>query len=252
MHTTDFERPKTTTMRQPASYEGYSLTTGKDVSYFIRHMSEYGFRNYAPGVGKWFSRDPIGESDGAGLYVLVGNDPVDMIDFQGLWRWPWTKCCGDKTYNVFKQCCCEKNGKKHVIDDVLILTQFKHCCTYGRRGKTWLPWHCWIEYPGGSAGFRRASPGFEPPPPGMVTTPELDRYLGDATKQCSPLKLSPCMFDFDKVNECIKTRVAKDKLHPPAYKVAEFDCRNWARSVLDDCTAWKETNETLGCTVLSK
>jgi RHS repeat-associated protein len=46
----------------------------------------YGYRYYSPGLGRWVSRDPIGESGGSGLYSATGNHPTDGGDLLGL-RW---------------------------------------------------------------------------------------------------------------------------------------------------------------------
>jgi RHS repeat-associated protein len=43
------------------------------------------FRAYHSGLGRWLSRDPIGESGGLNLYGYVGNGPVGKIDPLGLW-----------------------------------------------------------------------------------------------------------------------------------------------------------------------
>jgi RHS repeat-associated protein len=42
------------------------------------------FRTYNPYLGRWISRDPLGEKGGINLYGYVGNDPVDGIDTFGL------------------------------------------------------------------------------------------------------------------------------------------------------------------------
>ncbi len=47
----------------------------------------YGHRYYAPEVGRWPSRDPIGERGGINLYGMVGNDAVNNVDVLGLDRW---------------------------------------------------------------------------------------------------------------------------------------------------------------------
>ena len=39
---------------------------------------------YDPTIGKWVSRDPIGERGGENLYGFVSNDPADQIDENGL------------------------------------------------------------------------------------------------------------------------------------------------------------------------
>ncbi len=47
----------------------------------------YGFRYYSPELGRWLSRDPIGERGGINLYGMVRNNPVNRIDVNGLWTW---------------------------------------------------------------------------------------------------------------------------------------------------------------------
>jgi len=43
----------------------------------------YGYRYYVPELGRWLSRDPIGEKGGANLYGMVQNDPVNHLDRLG-------------------------------------------------------------------------------------------------------------------------------------------------------------------------
>jgi len=43
-----------------------------------------GLRLYNPGIGRWMSRDPIGEEGGASLYVVSRNDLLNRIDRLGL------------------------------------------------------------------------------------------------------------------------------------------------------------------------
>lgn len=40
----------------------------------------YGYRYYSPAMRRWFSRDPIGERGGAGLYTFAASRPTDHID----------------------------------------------------------------------------------------------------------------------------------------------------------------------------
>jgi RHS repeat-associated protein len=42
------------------------------------------YRAYDPTLGRWISRDPIGEYDGLNLYEYVTNDPIDKFDRLGL------------------------------------------------------------------------------------------------------------------------------------------------------------------------
>jgi RHS repeat-associated protein len=44
----------------------------------------YGYRYYSASMGRWFSRDPIGERGGINLYGYCGNDPADNVDTIGL------------------------------------------------------------------------------------------------------------------------------------------------------------------------
>jgi len=43
----------------------------------------YGYRYYDSATGRWVNRDPIGESGGANLYGMVGNNPIDRFDVLG-------------------------------------------------------------------------------------------------------------------------------------------------------------------------
>jgi RHS repeat-associated protein len=42
------------------------------------------YRAYNPMLGRWISRDPIGEAEGLNLYHYAWNDPTDRIDLLGL------------------------------------------------------------------------------------------------------------------------------------------------------------------------
>lgn len=44
----------------------------------------YGFRYYSPGLGRWISRDPIGEMGGDNIYQFVCSGPVNGLDYLGL------------------------------------------------------------------------------------------------------------------------------------------------------------------------
>ena len=44
----------------------------------------YGYRYYSPSLGRWISRDPIGEAGGIGLYAFCNNNPVSKTDYNGL------------------------------------------------------------------------------------------------------------------------------------------------------------------------
>ncbi|MFC1461218.1 RHS repeat domain-containing protein [Verrucomicrobiota bacterium] len=44
----------------------------------------YGYRYYSPSLGRWPSRDPIGEKGGMNLYMFVYNSPMTFVDSVGL------------------------------------------------------------------------------------------------------------------------------------------------------------------------
>jgi RHS repeat-associated protein len=47
------------------------------------HSYYYGYRHYAPKLGCWLNRDPIGERGGLKLNGFAGNDSINQIDYLG-------------------------------------------------------------------------------------------------------------------------------------------------------------------------
>jgi len=45
------------------------------------------YRAYDANLGRWLSRDPIGESGGMNFYAYVGNNPINAFDPLGLFCW---------------------------------------------------------------------------------------------------------------------------------------------------------------------
>jgi RHS repeat-associated protein len=45
----------------------------------------YNFRYYFPAIGKWLTKDPIGEKGGWNLYLMCGNNVVNLWDEKGEW-----------------------------------------------------------------------------------------------------------------------------------------------------------------------
>ncbi|MCI5180814.1 MAG: RHS repeat-associated core domain-containing protein, partial [Candidatus Electrothrix sp. AW3_4] len=72
---------KTGTLDQPFCFSTKAFDEQTGLAY-------YGYRFYAPGVGRWINRDPIGEAGGMNLYGFVFNNPVSLVDptgEYGLW-----------------------------------------------------------------------------------------------------------------------------------------------------------------------
>lgn len=63
-------------------------------------LYNYGYRYYHPGLGRWLSRDPIGERGGHNLYGFVGNSPTGWKDYLGLSVWSIDIGWGESTIST--------------------------------------------------------------------------------------------------------------------------------------------------------
>lgn len=54
-------------------------------------LDYFGFRYYAPWLGRWVNPDPAGEVDGLNRYAMVGNNPVSFRDLLGRNKTPINK-----------------------------------------------------------------------------------------------------------------------------------------------------------------
>jgi len=121
----------------------------------VTRLSEYEYRKYSPRLGRWLSRDPIGEESFhnqrhygkssqtspylihhslAPVYVFLQNSPVQYFDMLGLW--PWSQYTEDKNNDgstmitIKKKCTIVVlfghglNTKKHIF-------KFTRPCTAG-------------------------------------------------------------------------------------------------------------------------
>ncbi len=59
------------------------------------------FRQYNPALGKWLSRDPLGENAGLSLYTYTENNPISFVDPLGLDPNTYSRTLGGKE-GVFK------------------------------------------------------------------------------------------------------------------------------------------------------
>jgi insecticidal toxin complex protein TccC len=87
------------TLEEYFPYGGTAVWAGKSLSEtqykFVRYSGKerdatglyyYGFRYYAPWLGRWLNPDPAGTVDGLNLYRMVGNNPITLYDTDGLMR----------------------------------------------------------------------------------------------------------------------------------------------------------------------
>ena len=91
----------------------------------------YGYRYYSPRLGRWLSRDPIGEDGGLNLYAFVLNEPVALYDptgLVGLSTPTCRQCCGN-AYNK-----CREDGGSIADCDHLLRGCHYACENYGNPG----------------------------------------------------------------------------------------------------------------------
>ena len=71
----------------------------------VTGLSEYEYRKYLPSMGRWLSRDPIGERGGMNINAFVGNEPLARNDKLGLIFGFLKGCCtttirGQRSYGI--------------------------------------------------------------------------------------------------------------------------------------------------------
>ena len=78
-------------------------------------LAYYGYRYYAPGVGRWLNRDPIEEIGGLNLYAFGLNSAVGAVDLLGLDTrfWDWIDCMAD---------CVEDNDPLALVAQKVLLS----------------------------------------------------------------------------------------------------------------------------------
>ncbi|NCC62186.1 MAG: RHS repeat-associated core domain-containing protein [Verrucomicrobiae bacterium] len=75
--------------------ESGTLSTSNPFQFSTKYLDAelglyyYGCRCYSPEMGRWMSRDPIGEEGGHNLYSFVLNTPITLFDFLGLMEFDW-------------------------------------------------------------------------------------------------------------------------------------------------------------------
>lgn len=200
---------------------------------------------YNPGTGRWLSRDPIEERGGRNLHGFVGNNPLGMVDrlgleilcyynANGIWtcRSPLEGCCNGRTYLYATHCCCKgKIVAKEPIATGIVTHKWK-----GTPGAGATPVHYWVTWDGGSADANSYSLLMQPGD-GKVSSPA---GATPSPSEPSPLKLSPCEYDFKKLNACM-TRLADGLKASTAW----WWCWELPTHMINTCMS-----ESKGCTLL--
>ena len=225
----------------------------------------YGYRYDCPALGRWLSRDPIGERGGLLLYGFVGNNGINRWDRLGLYGTAyeaWAKdlmkesCCGGKPIDLSTHCCIDD---KHYSKEKKP-TGIKRCCAYSERalsmniqigdytsiaGKNtrnttihlYGPDHCWLQYPIGNGGI--GARGFYPG--GVVdefakANPYPSRKYADKPFgggqwiECEEFVASECDYDLASISDCM----AKSKTVLP-FSGGGNDCRHFSAIAYKHC-----------------
>jgi hypothetical protein len=190
---------------------------------------------YNPTSGRWLSRDPIEEKDGANVHGFAAGNPIGNADRDGRsifpvnlpgeipWptipnSFPWpgsptrpTKppinlpslidliCpfkCGGVAYNPRTHCCLDGVATSKASIDTGVAT---HKWTGAPDASGNTPVHYWLTWDGGSADANSYA---------LVLQPGDGRVQSPAGQTPAPntrdkLKLSPCAYDFKKLNACL-------------------------------------------------
>ncbi len=72
------------------------------------NLYAYKFRYYSPELGRWLSRDPIGEKRESNLYNYQGNDGINRYDLFGLW-----------TVKGVLDILCKDSYGKRIVNEIL-------------------------------------------------------------------------------------------------------------------------------------
>jgi hypothetical protein len=84
-------------------------------------------------LGRWVSRDPIGEFDGPGIYLFLRNDAMTQWDILGMSA---SECCENKPFNPVNECCCKKTGiiyeksQPFAWDGMIAITEFGYYAAF--------------------------------------------------------------------------------------------------------------------------
>ena len=88
----------------------------------------YGFRSYSPELGRWVNRDPIEERGGVNLYGMVGNDPVNRVDYLGQID------CSELSIQAFNRCMDNTSPWEYAeyTDRQNLAARYRYCQDYAQ------------------------------------------------------------------------------------------------------------------------
>lgn len=187
---------------------------------------------YNPNAGRWLSRDPIEEGGGMNLHGFVKNSALSFIDALG--RIPITSCyirpanCNGKPYYPWLECCCQGKVVSKAPAETGVV---KHRWNANPDGSGKV--HVWVTWSGGSADSNGDSVVLEP---GSETVSSPAQSTPSPSED-EPIKLSPCEYDFAKLNACLSRKAAE------LNGTKGGDCRDFAGKLIGDCQ-----EESKGCT----
>ena len=210
----------------------------------------YGHRLYLPKVGRWLSRDPIGERGGQNLYTFIRNEPVAHSDTLGLMvktsPLPATGgCCGTQRYDPSSQCCCNSTTVKnrdpvdtgvsickgYIKGDLLWGTVSSH--TFLTCGGTGFGLYAMSHVRGGNSCKAINDDG-------VIKNNDLDVYPDNPNPQngetysiCTPIKLSPCDYDIAQFAKCICA--FNQPNYNPGYMIVGWNCSSFASNAVNHC-----------------
>lgn len=105
-------------------------------------LYNYGYRYYDPQLGRWPSRDPIGEEGGMNLYAFVGNSGIGWGDLLGLEK---CCCCAESLkFEYIGKATTEKSrdGSDVVSEDIKLIPEMSYKDT-GEKKLCDLEWWEW-------------------------------------------------------------------------------------------------------------
>ncbi len=234
-------------------------------------LNYYGYRFYSADLGRWITRDPIGEDGGLNLYGFVGNGPVVRIDVLGTHtyikdqygeyrsglnepKFKEKNCCGGKFYDMKTHCCCKggtlvensMKGKK-VSRTKIIDTKIK-------RFEKWAPvgsneGHTWFEFPDStSIGFNYYNNRlYLSPDPmsgklhielenrqkkGEYIGCDLDEVFNNVNKEIYIVEA--CKINAQKFKDCLQKERGTYTGFLKYYKNS-YDCKAYADRLIADC-----------------